>query len=115
METVLEMPAPPEEAQNEEEKPPHLDTPRYVHHFDTWSLVRDLEGGGLSQDQSVTIRKAVRGILGDNMELARRALVTKSNVENVRMPPCRLCYCLLQPLPLAQSRCSMLTCPSLPL
>ncbi len=30
--------------------------------------------------------KAVRGLLSQNMELARNGLVSKSNVENVRFP-----------------------------
>jgi Protein of unknown function (DUF1640) len=68
--------------QPEHEKPPHLQAPKYVHHFDTWSLVKDLEKGGFTQVQTVTIMKAVRGLLADNMDLARKALVSKSNVEN---------------------------------
>jgi len=63
-------------------KAPHLQTPQYVHHFDTWSLVRDLEKGNFTHDESVSLMKAVRGILGDNMSLARSAIVSKSNVEN---------------------------------
>ncbi|KAL8868433.1 MAG: hypothetical protein Q9174_004996 [Haloplaca sp. 1 TL-2023] len=66
----------------EESKPPHLQAPPYVHHFDTFSLVRDLKGGGFTQDQSVTLMKAVRGLLAANLELARDSLVSKSNVEN---------------------------------
>jgi uncharacterized protein YdeI (BOF family) len=80
MDTVLSMPSPTEE--REQNKPPHLQPPPYVHHFDTWSLVQDLDKGGFSQDQSVSLMKAVRGILADNMDLARRGLVSKSNVEN---------------------------------
>jgi hypothetical protein len=80
LDTVLDMPSPAEE---EDQTPPHLQAPRYVHHFDTWSLVRDLDKGGFSELESVTLMKAVRQILADNMELARRALVSKSNVENV--------------------------------
>ncbi|KAL1601591.1 hypothetical protein SLS60_006506 [Paraconiothyrium brasiliense] len=79
LDTILHMPSPQEE---EERKPPHLKTPPYVHHFDTYSLVKDLTNSGFSQDQSVTVMKAVRGILTDNMELARESLVSKSNVEN---------------------------------
>lgn len=62
--------------------PPHLNTPRYVHHFDTYSLVQRLVEGGWSEEQAVTIMKAVRLILADNMDLARDGLVSKSNVEN---------------------------------
>lgn len=79
LETVLHMPSPAEE---EQRKPPHLKTPPYVHHFDTYGLVKDLVKSGFSQDQAVTIMKALRGILADNMELAREGLVSKSNVEN---------------------------------
>lgn len=82
LETVLAMPSPAEE---EKKKPPHLQAPPYVHHFDTYGLVMDLTRSGFKQAQAVTIMKAVRGILTDNMELARHALVSKSNVENVRL------------------------------
>jgi hypothetical protein len=67
----------------EDDKPPHLQAPRYVHHFDTFSLVRDLQKGGFTEKQTVDIMKAIRGLLAENMNLARRALVSKSNVENV--------------------------------
>lgn len=84
------MPSPAEE---EKKKPPHLQAPPYVHHFNTYSLVKDLETSGFSQDQAVTIMKAVRGILTINMDLARDGLVSKSNVENVRTCSCRMLVC----------------------
>ncbi|KAF2119189.1 hypothetical protein BDV96DRAFT_463662, partial [Lophiotrema nucula] len=77
--TILHMPSPQEV---ESHKPPHLKTPPYVHHFDTYGLVKDLAKSGFSQEQAVSIMKAVRGILTDNMELAREGLVSKSHVEN---------------------------------
>lgn len=80
LETVLNMPPPSEEA--EDNRPPHLAPPPYVHHFDTYSLVRSLGQGGFTDDQSTTIMKGVRAILAENMDLARRGLVSKSNVEN---------------------------------
>jgi hypothetical protein len=80
IDTVLSMPSLAE--QSPDEKPPHLQPPPYVHHFDTWSLVQDLNKGGFSQHQSITLMKAVRAILSDNMDLARRGLISKSNVEN---------------------------------
>jgi Protein of unknown function (DUF1640) len=83
--TVLEMPSLSAE---HDKTPPHLQAPRYVHHFDTWSLVRDLDSGSFGTGQSVTLMKAVRQILADNMELARQALVSKSNVENVSTARC---------------------------
>jgi hypothetical protein len=67
-------------------KLPQLHPPPHVHHFDTWTLVRDLEKGGFTEAQAVTIMKAVRLLLTKNMDLARDALVSKSNVENVRAP-----------------------------
>ena len=63
-------------------RPPHIDAPDYVHHFDTYGLVKRLEDGGWSQAQSITIMKATRLILSENIDLARNALVSKSNVEN---------------------------------
>lgn len=66
----------------EHQKPPHISTPPYVHHFDTYSLVRRLEEGGWTQAQSITLMKAVRTTLSSNMNLAHQGLVSKSDVEN---------------------------------
>lgn len=83
LETILEMP-PPESAEEENAgKPPHLQTPPYVHHFDTYTLVKQVENGGFSEDQSITAMKAVRGLLAINLDVARAGLVSKSDVENV--------------------------------
>jgi hypothetical protein len=81
LDRVLDVSSPNEP---EEAKPPHLQAPNYVHHFDTWGLVKDLEKGGFTPDQTVTIMKAVRALLSENIDLARKGLVSKSNVENVR-------------------------------
>ena len=70
------------ETEAAEPKPPHLQAPPYIHHFDTFGLVRDLKEGGFTQEQSVTLMKAVRGLLAANLEFARDSLVSKSNVEN---------------------------------
>lgn len=78
LETVLHMPSPSQAAKDA----PYLKTPPYVHHFDTFGLVRRLEEGGFKEDQSVTIMKAVRGLLTQNMDLAKDGLVSKSDVEN---------------------------------
>ena len=89
LETVLQMGAPATE-KPEEHKPPHLQAPPYVHHFDTFTLVKDLQGGGFSEEQSVTIMKAVRGLLAVNLDVAKEGLISKSDVENVNaliMPP----------------------------
>jgi hypothetical protein len=61
---------------------PHMAPAPYVHHFDTFSLVRDLSRSGFTEDQSITIMKAVRNILHKNIDLARRNLTSKSDVEN---------------------------------
>ncbi|KAI9822260.1 MAG: hypothetical protein M1832_003083 [Thelocarpon impressellum] len=81
LETVLHM-DPPSSFSGRQQKPPHLQAPPYVHHFDTYTLVRDLEKGGFTQEQSVTAMKAVRGLLARNLDVAKEGLVSKSDVEN---------------------------------
>lgn len=82
-ETILEMPPPKTHEQENALKPPHLQTPPYVHHFDTYGLVQQVEKGGFTTDQSITAMKAVRGLLAKNLEVAKEGLVSKSDVENV--------------------------------
>ena len=79
--TAMAMPAPTVE-HPEEQKPPHLQAPPYVHHFDTYTLVHDLERGGFTPGQSEAIMKGVRSLLASNLDLARSGLVSKSDVEN---------------------------------
>ena len=86
LETVLQM-GPPAVEKPEEHRAPHLQAPPYVHHFDTFTLVKDLEGGGFTEDQSVTVMKAVRGLLAVNLDVAKESLVSKSDVENVYSTP----------------------------
>ncbi|EPE10125.1 moz protein represents a chromatin-associated acetyltransferase [Ophiostoma piceae UAMH 11346] len=62
--------------------PPHLVPPPYVHHFDSYSLVRQLEAGGYKQEQAITAMKGVRLLLAQNLEVAQSSLVSKSDVEN---------------------------------
>ena len=81
LETFLNME--PATEKSEEHKAPHLHAPLYVHHFDTYTLVRDLEKGGFTMDQSVTLMKAVRSLLALNLDIAREGLVSKSDIENV--------------------------------
>lgn len=89
LEMVLRMdpPQPAEEKKPEEHEVVHLQARPYVHHFDSYSLVKDLQNGGFSEDQSVTIMKAVRGLLATNLDVAKEGLVSKSDVENVSLPP----------------------------
>lgn len=82
LETVLQM-GPPTMEKLDEHKAPHLQAPLYVHHFDTFTLVKDLENGGFTEEQSVTIMKAIRGLLAVNLDVAKEGLVSKSDVENV--------------------------------
>ena len=63
-------------------KMPHIDRPRYVHHFDTYGLVKRLVEGGWDEQRAITIMKAVRIQLADNIDLAKEALVSKSDLEN---------------------------------
>jgi len=78
MQTILHM-GPPEEAKH---KPPYLTPPPYVHHFDSYSLVKQLSNGGYTLDQSITTMKAVRALLSANLDVAQDRLVSKSDVEN---------------------------------
>ncbi|GKZ30827.1 hypothetical protein AbraIFM66950_010417 [Aspergillus brasiliensis] len=87
LEGVLHMPSPSSYLTTtggpaSENNHPNLAPAPYVHHFDTYSLVRDLSTGGFSEEQSVTIMKAVRTILHSNLDLARESLTSKSDVEN---------------------------------
>jgi hypothetical protein len=81
LETVLQMPAPQD--QTATEKAPHLQAPPYVHHFDTYTLVQQVEAGGFTTDQSITAMKAVRGLLALNLDVAKAGLISKYDVENV--------------------------------
>ena len=62
--------------------PPHLAPPLYVHHFDSYSLVKQLEDGGYRREQAVTAMKAVRSLLAQHLDVAQSSLVSKSDVEN---------------------------------
>lgn len=88
METILHM-GPPSDYQESPgpgpgppPKPPHLSPSPYVHHFDSYSLVKQLAGGGWTPVQAITAMKAIRGILAANLEVAQAGLVSKSDVEN---------------------------------
>lgn len=76
LDAVLHMPSP------DKVKHPHMRPPPYVHHFDSWSMVKQLEEGGYTRDQAISSMKAIRKILGGNLEVAQKSLVSKSDVEN---------------------------------
>lgn len=80
LEKVFAMPAPAVE--NAPPPHPHLAPPRYVHHFDSYTLVKNLQSGSWTPEQSITLMKAVRGLLSVNLDVAQSGLVSKSDVEN---------------------------------
>ncbi|KAK2605393.1 hypothetical protein N8I77_008232 [Diaporthe amygdali] len=80
MDAVLHMEPP--EAQKPEDKPPRLAPAPYVHHFDSYSLVKQLEVGGFTQTQAITAMKAVRALLALHLDKAQGGLISKSDVEN---------------------------------
>ena len=82
LETVLHTEA-PNTKDTEEHKSLHLQEPAYVHHFDTFTLVRDLQKGGFTEAQSIVVMKAVRSLLTINLDIASKSLISKSDVENV--------------------------------
>jgi Protein of unknown function (DUF1640) len=86
MDAVLQMP-PPSEMGLARLPPdghgiPHLEPTTYIHHFDTYTLVKNLVEGGFSEEQAVTVMKAIRGILQDKLDLAENTLTSKSDSEN---------------------------------
>lgn len=76
MDAILHMPPPESNAH------PHISTPPYVHHFDSYTLVKQLEAGGYTKDQAITVMKAVRSLLAQHLDVAQDGLVSKSNVDN---------------------------------
>ncbi|CAZ81395.1 unnamed protein product [Tuber melanosporum] len=72
----------PVEVNGSQPQPAHLAPPPLVHHFDTYGLAKGLESSGFTKGQAVTVMKGVRGLLSNNLEVARENLVSKSNVEN---------------------------------
>ncbi|KAH8781307.1 hypothetical protein F5883DRAFT_539880 [Diaporthe sp. PMI_573] len=80
MDAVLHMEPP--EKKKPKDKPPHLAPSPYVHHFDSYSLVKQLEVGGYTQTQAITAMKAVRALLAQHLDTAQGGLISKSDVEN---------------------------------
>ena len=64
----------------------HFIPPRYMHHFDTYTLVKQLETDGYTNEQAVTLMKAVRILLAHNLDMAQEGLVSKRDVDNVGLP-----------------------------
>lgn len=83
LEAVLHM-QPPEVVAKQH---PAMSPPPYVHHFDSYSMVKQLQEGGYSKDSATTAMKGIRTILASNLDVAQSSLVSKSDVENVRFIP----------------------------
>ncbi|KAI1000419.1 hypothetical protein K3495_g7776 [Podosphaera aphanis] len=82
LETILKRQPPEIGDKSNTSKSLHVHTPPYIHHFDTYTLVQQVQAGGFTAEQSITAMKAVRSLLAVNLEVARAGLVSKSDVEN---------------------------------
>ncbi len=69
-------------AQDRPTKPPHLTPTPYIHHFDSYTLVRQLTAGGYTLEQAIISMKGIRTLLASNLDVAQAGLVSKANVEN---------------------------------
>ncbi|KAM3471997.1 hypothetical protein MY5147_005536 [Beauveria neobassiana] len=78
LEAVLHMQPPEQTAQQQ----PSMSPPPYEHHFDSYSLVKQLEEGGYTSQQAIMSMKAIRKLLAKNLGVAQQSLVSKSDVEN---------------------------------
>ncbi|KAF9773616.1 hypothetical protein IL306_008543 [Fusarium sp. DS 682] len=84
LEAVLHMQPPETSEKTTTTRPgPAMCPPPYVHHFDTYSLVKQLQAGGYTQEQATTSMKAIRTLLAENLDIAQSTLVSKSDVENI--------------------------------
>jgi hypothetical protein len=81
LDMVLSIPS-PTEMKGENHRHPHLEASPYEHHFDTYSLVQQLAIEGFSQEQAITVMKAIRLMLAVNLDIAKEGLVSKSDTEN---------------------------------
>ncbi|KAF4999463.1 hypothetical protein FGRMN_2485 [Fusarium graminum] len=82
LEAVLQMEPPKVKEATTTRPGPTMSPPPYVHHFDTYSLVKQLQDGGYSHEQATTSMKAIRTLLAENLEIAQSSLISKSDVEN---------------------------------
>ena len=97
LDMVLSIPTPNELKGTDKEghQHPHLEASPYEHHFDTYTLVQELckevpnpedpeapPDSAFSDKQAITLMKAIRLMLAQNLELAKEGLVSKSDTEN---------------------------------
>ena len=86
LDDAIHMPSPsayltPPGPATRDNKRPHLTAAPNVYHFDTYSFVHNISKGSFTNDQSVTIMKAVRNVLKKNIDFANQSLTFKSDVE----------------------------------
>ena len=87
LDVVLSVPS-PNEVRGTISSHPHLEASPYEHHFDTYTLVQELckpipnDNPAFTEAQSVTLMKAIRLMLAQNLDLAKDGLVSKSDTEN---------------------------------
>ncbi|KAK0674219.1 hypothetical protein QBC41DRAFT_342230 [Cercophora samala] len=68
--------------------PPHQKPPKqtYIHHFDSYSLVKHLSSPSqppkYTLPQSIALMKAIRALLAHNLDTAQSGLVSRSDVDN---------------------------------
>lgn len=83
LDLILSIPSPSEVKDEDVPRHIHLEPSPYEHHFDTYTLVRQLaEKNAYDVDQSTTLMKAVRLMLMLNLDVAKEGLVSKSDIEN---------------------------------
>ncbi len=87
LDLILSIPSPSELKDGDHPRHPHLEPSPYEHHFDTYSLVRQLADKAADKtaydvDQATTLMKAVRLMLSLNLDVAKEGLVSKSDIEN---------------------------------
>lgn len=95
LDMVLSIPSPSEVKSDNASPHPHLEASPYEHHFDTYTLVQDLckeqqpshdpnapPETTFSDQQAITLMKAIRLMLAENLDLAKDGLVSKSDTEN---------------------------------
>lgn len=85
LEKILQTEPPAEGTQADGLNIPHLHPPPFIHNFDSYTLVKEVEKGGFTPGQAITAMKGVRVLLANNLELAKKGLVSKSDVENVSL------------------------------
>lgn len=78
LEAIMHM-QPPQKAKGQH---PHMSPSPYVHHFDSYTLVKHLQDGGYTQNQAIEAMKGIRALLAQNLDVAQESLVSKSDVEN---------------------------------